>query len=163
MKAMRTMRTMKSLTILMGLCLLQASVCAQSLDDVFKRADKAKSKTEQSVNGSVHSDISKANSGLKEKVDAGDERARAANEASAASANDSAPAPSASPKSTSKVFSCKFYCKSASGPTTYSDFTANSRKEAAGMAADAADRVCDSKGYGYASHVKYSDSQCSAK
>lgn len=157
---------MKYQNILIGLCLIQTSVFAQSLDDVFKRADKAKSKTEQSVNGSVYSDMSKAHSALKDKVDAGDERARAANEASAAStasANDSANAPAASPKSALKVFSCKFYCKSASGPTTYSDFTANNRKEAAGMAADAADRVCDNKGYGYASNVKYSESQCSAK
>jgi hypothetical protein len=163
---------MKYQHILIGLCVIQTSVFAQSLDDVFKRADKAKSKTEQSVNGSVHSDMGKAHSALKDKVDAGDERARAANEASAASAaneasaasaNDNTAAPAASPKSTLKVFSCKFYCKSASGPTTYSEFTANNRKEAAGMAADAADRVCDNKGYGYASNVKYSESQCSAK
>lgn len=160
---MKIIKIMKYQKILIGLCLIQTSVFAQSLDDVFKRADKAKSKTEQSVNGSVHSDMSKARSALKDKVDVGDERARAANEASAASANDNTAAPAASPKSTLKVFSCKFYCKSASGPTTYSDFTANSRKEAAGMAADAADRVCDNKGYGYASNVKYSESQCSAK
>jgi hypothetical protein len=154
---------MKYQHILIGVCVIQTSVFAQSLDDVFKRADKAKSKTEQSVNGSVHSDMGKAHSALKDKVDAGDERARAANEASAASANDSTNPPAASPKSTLKVFSCKFYCKSASGPTTYSDFTANNRKEATGMAADAADRVCDNKGYGYASNVKYSENQCSAK
>lgn len=59
-----------------------------------------------------------------------------------------------------KVFSCKFYCKSASGPTTHRDFTANSRREAAKLAGDSAHQVCNSKGLGYASSVDFSESQC---
>ncbi len=82
------MKTMKHFNSSIALCVLSSSTFAQSLDDVFKRADKARSKTEQSVNGSVRSDISKAHGALKDKVDAGDERARVSNEASAASSND---------------------------------------------------------------------------
>jgi len=71
------MNYVSNLNILIGLCILQSSGFAQSLDDVFKRADKAQSRTEQSVGGSVHSDMDRATSGLKEKVTAGDERANA--------------------------------------------------------------------------------------
>lgn len=82
---------------------------------------------------------------------------------SSSSGNSNSSQSKAQSKSQAKVFSCKFYCKSASGPTTYKDFTANSRREAAKMAGDSADQVCNSKGLSYASSVSFSESQCSER
>lgn len=82
---------------------------------------------------------------------------------SASSFSNSSSNAKAQPKSQAKVFSFKFYCKSASGPTTHKDFTASSRREAARMAGDSADQVCNSKGLGYASSVSFAESQCSER
>lgn len=82
---------------------------------------------------------------------------------STSSGNSNSSQSKAQSKSQAKVFSCKFYCKSASGPTTHKDFTASSRREAAKMAGDSADQVCNSKGLGYASSVSFAESQCSER
>lgn len=87
------MNMLKSLCIFIGLYVLDSSSFAQSLDDVFKRADKVQAKTEQSVGNSVYSDMEKATTSLKEKVDAGDERAKGANSARVADIDRSKSAP----------------------------------------------------------------------
>lgn len=60
-----------------------------------------------------------------------------------------------------KVFQCKIYCKSASGPTTYKKVQAASRREAAKMVGDNADQICANDGKSYASSRDFPESQCS--
>lgn len=63
----------------------------------------------------------------------------------------------------SKVYECKIYCKSATGPVTYKRIDATSRKGAAKIASDRASEFCEQDGQSHASSVKFSESQCQEK
>lgn len=62
-----------------------------------------------------------------------------------------------------KVFMCKVYCLSGSGPVTYKRIEASSRKDAAKIASDYADGICAADGKSYASSIRYDESQCKEK
>jgi hypothetical protein len=55
---------------------------------------------------------------------------------------------------------CKIYCKSTSGPTIQREFQASSRAEAARIAGDQADGLCNSAGHGTASSRSLPENQC---
>ena len=74
----------------------------------------------------------------------------------AAAARAAPPRPEAKPK----VFECKIYCKSASGPTIIRRFEAPTRKAAAQQAGDGANEFCAQDGKGYASAAVLPESQC---
>ena len=60
-----------------------------------------------------------------------------------------------------KIYQCKIYCKSASGPVTYKKVEAQSRREAAKIIGDSANQICADDGKSYASGRNFSESQCS--
>ena len=158
---------------LIGSSFLLALAFAHPLDEVFSKGQKGSNKTTSNVETSVYVDMEKGSKDLKAKVESGDARAAALrgaatqvereDEKAGSNSRSNATQSKSQPKSQAKIFNCKFYCKSASGPTTYKDFTANSRREAAQMAGDTADQVCNSKGLGYASSVSFAESQCIAR
>jgi len=62
-----------------------------------------------------------------------------------------------------KIWRCKVYCKSASGPMTWKDVPAITRREAAKWVGDNADAICKADGNKFASSKDFSESQCSEK
>lgn len=61
------------------------------------------------------------------------------------------------------LYTCKIYCKSASGPSVERDFRAGSRREAAQLAGDGADAICQRAGHVMASARALPESQCWTK
>lgn len=59
-----------------------------------------------------------------------------------------------------KVFECKIYCKSATGPTISRRIEAATRKDAAKLASERAGEFCAADAKGYASAVEFKESQC---
>ncbi len=83
----------------------------------------------------------------------------ASSESTTAVASSKAPQHDSKPK----VYECKIYCKSATGPTTYKRIEASSRQGAAKIASDRASEFCEQNGQSYASSIKFSESQCQEK
>jgi hypothetical protein len=59
-----------------------------------------------------------------------------------------------------RVFECKIFCKSASGPAIFRRIDAATRKEAAKIAGDHANEFCEKEGKSFASAVVLPESQC---
>lgn len=62
-----------------------------------------------------------------------------------------------------RIWRCKVYCKSASGPVTWKDVPAKTRREAAKWVGENADAICRADGNKFASSKDFSESQCSEK
>ena len=77
------MRTPYLFLVMLGLAspCVHAQQPAHPLDDVFKKADKATSKTERQINSSIAADMEKGHAELKAKVDVGDRKAAERNAA----------------------------------------------------------------------------------
>ena len=58
-------------------------------------------------------------------------------------------------------YSCKVYCESTSGPTTYVNVQADSSSEAAAIVDVQSDSICRNAGYSQSSSATMSASQCS--
>ncbi len=65
-----------------------------------------------------------------------------------------------SPTAKPKVFECKIFCKSASGPAIFKRIEAATRKDAAKIAGDGANEFCAQEGKSFASSVTLPESQC---
>ncbi len=58
-------------------------------------------------------------------------------------------------------YSCKVYCESTSGPTTYITVNASSSSEAATIVDVQSDQICQDAGYSTSSSATMDASQCS--
>lgn len=70
------------------------------------------------------------------------------------------PPPATAASGKAKVFECKIYCKSASGPTISRRIEAPTRRDAARLAGERAGEFCAADGKAYASAVEFKESQC---
>lgn len=62
-----------------------------------------------------------------------------------------------------RMWQCKVYCKSGSGPIIWKEVSAKSRREAATWVGDNADGICNASGQKYASSIAYPEYYCSEK
>lgn len=62
-----------------------------------------------------------------------------------------------------KIWRCKVYCKSASGPVVWKEVGAKTRREAAKWVGDNAHDICKAQGKEFASSLTFSENQCTAQ
>jgi hypothetical protein len=135
--------------------------CANDVDDALGKASKANATTQKAtVDSSIYRKMGAADTDLDNKADSYDRKHKEFYDA-ANSYEDKQPEKKVT--SNTKIWRCKVYCKSASGPITWQEVPANSRSEAAKWVGDNSDAICHNDGNGYSSNVRFSESQCSEK